>query len=342
MNLFFKTEIEIGTPPQRFEVAIDTFSDNIWVPSSYCPYGCDPRQRRNPYKDSESSTYQEVGGYVLSEFFRVNFGGFWSQDTVRLGSIKMENHQFEEWTSARCYNSICEKYGYEGVIGLAPPWNLKLERPNILSALRDQGLLDEQIFSMELPRYENGEGELRFGATNPAYNTSDFIDLPIINSTCHYGYHADKWTVAASKIHFDSPSPLEQDLKETAWALLDPSMPFLVLPPDMASNLSSAIGAIQGPWPFNHIPCERRQVLPALTFTLGGFDFSISAFDYTLKIENLVQGEGAICITTFWNVERFFGTHFEGLILGHPFLRAFYSKWDFEMRTVGCKLISVC
>ncbi len=53
---------------------------------------------------------------------------------------------------------------------------------------------------------------------------------------------------------------------------------------------------MRGPYWFKHIPCERRQEFPLLTFTLDGHDFSISAFEYTLEMEDSL---GTICVTTF-------------------------------------------
>jgi len=151
-------------------------------------------------------------------------------------------------TSASCYSVGCIGFGYDGVLGLAPPWNPRLGMPNMLSSLRSQDLLDQPVFSLRLPLYEDDEGELLFGATNPNLHSSDFINLPVMNTTASDGYNHDSWTVPASHIHFDSPHPLEQSLPRNAYALLDTSPPSLILPSALARNLTAAISAARGPY----------------------------------------------------------------------------------------------
>ncbi len=179
MNFFHTTNITIRTPPQPFTVAIDTVSNNLWVPSAECSDGkyCDHRQETHPYNSSLSSTYEAVGGYAHSDWAAVKYGGIWSKDIVQLGEFNVTNHQFEEWTSASCYSVGYVRFGYDGVLGLAPPWNPSLEMPNMLSSLLSQKLLDEPIFSLKLRLYEEDEGEILFGATNPNLHSSDFINL---------------------------------------------------------------------------------------------------------------------------------------------------------------------
>ena len=345
MNFFHTTNITIGTPPQPFNVAIDTVSNNLWVPSvspaqCHAKGYCDPRQEHHPYNSSSSSTYEAVGGYAHSDWAAVNYGGTWSKDTIHLGDSNVTHHQFEEWTSASCYSVGCIAFGYDGVLGLAPPWSPSLEMPNMLSSLLSQKLLDEPIFSLKLPLREADEGELLFGGTNPNLQSSDFINLPVINVTAEHGRDHDSWTVPASHIHFDTPHPLQMSLPSSAYAIFDTSSPYLILPSALARNMTAAIGAMRGPYWYNHIPCERRQELPILTFKLGGYDFNISAFEYTMQIEELLPHLGTICVTTFMAADEFaLPRDWQGLLLGHPFLRGLYSKWDFARREIGCEFL---
>ena len=316
--------------------------EDLFVPSATCPEPCDHPLNRT-YDSSNSSTYLEHGGYASSKWAGMTFTGTLSYDTVHLGDSDVSTFLFEEWTSSSCYSIGCLGFGYDGVLGLASPWSVHHEhRPNILRTLLSQKTLDEPIFSLKLPIRIDEEGEILFGARNPKLNSSALIDLPVVNGT--RAPFSSSWNVPASKISFASPRPLEVTLPSNTIAVLDSGDPYLMLPDAMARNLTAAIGAIPGPAWFHHIPCERRQELPLLTFTLDGHDFSISAFEYTLEI-NLPEYP-RMCITTFMSTEEFaFPRDLDLIVLGSPFLRGFYSVWNFEEGKVGrkyCGFLPAC
>lgn len=143
--------------------------------------------------------------------------------------------------------------------------------PNILSSLQSQELLDGPIFSLKLPIGPDDEIEIIFSASPSSIDESKIAKLPVINITSPLNFPTS-WTVSATYISFDSPKPMNLALGSTKWTLLDPSSPYLILPSDLARNLTLAIGARQGPYWFHDIPCKRRQELPTLTFGLSGHE----------------------------------------------------------------------
>ena len=210
-------------------------------------------------------------------------------------------------------------------------------RPNILSTLLSRKTLTEPIFSLKLPIGLDDEGEILFGATNSKLYSSARINLPFVNVT--KPPFASLWTVQASHISFASPHLLNYTLPAGDFAALSSAHPYLILPSILAVNLTAAIGAESAPAWFSHIPCERRQELPSLTFTLDGHEVSISALEYTLEVDPPQLGR--TCITTFYGAEELgFPSDWEGMMLGSPFLKGFYSVWDFESRKIGRK--SIC
>lgn len=75
------------------------------------------------------------------------------------------------------------------------------------------------------------------------------------------------------------------------------------------------------------VECEKRASLPDLTFTLTGYNFTISATDYILE----VQGSCISAITPL-DIPEPAGPL---AILGDAFLRKWYSVYDLGTNSVG-------
>ena len=311
---------------------MDTQLSDVFVPSVNCTEPCF-YPKNQTYDSSQSSTFVKNGDPADSTWAAVRYQGVLSSDTVHLGEFDVKDFLFEEWTAASCVSFGCVPFGYDGALGLAPPWHHHGQtKHNLLSTLLSQQTLDKPIFSLKLPIGLYDEGQIMFGGLDPNINRSALIDLPVVEVTDPP--FSDGWAVAASNISFASPQPLHVVLPSDGYAVLDSAVPYLMLPSKLATNLTAAVGARPGPAFFHHIPCERRQELPLLTFTLDGHEFSISAFDYILEIEP--PDMGRTCITTFMDISEFgFRPDCGFIVLGSPFLRGFQSIWDFGEGTIS-------
>lgn len=313
-------------------------SSELLVPSASCNFHCHQAEHR--YNSSLSSTYVANGSYSNVRWAAINYSGYLSRDVVRIGGVETADQMFEEWTSAMAYSIGAWDYGYDGIIGLAPPWRSQggSYMPNTLSGLLPQ--LDAPIFSLKLPTKEGDQGELLLGATNRDLYVSEPTTVPLSNHT-DSSFPAS-WTLPAEAITFNSQVPLQTTCGSSDWgpgpcnALIDSSIPYIMLPHALADNITAAVGAQPGPMWFYNVPCERRQELPTLTVTLGGHNFSISAFEYTLEVE--ILHEGVACLVSIMDESDFsLPRPWNGIILGSPFIRGFYSVFDMEKREIGCK-----
>ena len=333
----------VGTPPQEFTVALDIDAGDIpFVPSPDCRYFC---YGLHNFTSNDSLTYTPMpNSHYSVSWGSVTYDGPLGRDVVRISGVEIPDQVFMEWTDGTCVSILCLQGIVDGAIGLMPPWNRNNHPNSILRNLIEKGLLENHFFSLKLPANANDTGELLLGDTNSDLYTGDLLKLPFVNATDDYGsLFADLWSVAVENITMNTPIPLRYDLGPGAVAVLSSAVPYIVLPKELAKNLTLAIGAepLQGgiSMPPYMLPCERRQELPPLTFGMGGHNLSLSAFDYTfeLSLPNPPY-EAPVCITTFWSIEDFgYPDANAGIVLGSPFLKAFYSVFDFGKREVGCE-----
>jgi saccharopepsin len=272
----------------------------------------------------------------------VSYGGPVSEDTVSISDLSIPSQKFLEWTSATCTSIGCVKGGseiggYDGVLPLSPPWKTPQnpEMPNPLSSLLSNNLLDKPIFSIKLPHTQGESGELLLGGINPSLHSGPLHTIPVIDaSSPNNSYFSNLWTLSLTHLTLDTRIPLTLTTPSYL-AVLDTAEPWLILPSDLARNMSHAIGAQPGPYWFTNVPCSTRAELPILTIGLGGYNFSLSAWDYTHEVD--FEHVGLMCITTFWPADDFGFEETETVLLGSPFLKGVYGVFDMANKEVSRK-----
>jgi len=307
------SEIAIGTPPQTFKVVLDTGSSNLWVPSSSC--GSIACYLHTKYDSSESSTYKKNGSEFAIQYGSGAVKGFMSKDNMQIGDIKIKGQDFAEVTQEP---GLAFAFGrFDGILGLGydrisvnhvvPPFNMMI----------DQGLVDEPVFSFYLgdSTTEGDDSEATFGGIDESHYTGKMTYIPLRRKAY--------WEVDLDAVTFGDESA---ELEDTG-VILDTGTSLIALPTNFAEYLNSAMGAKKG---FNGqytVDCAKRDSLPDLTFTLTGYNFTISAHDYILE----VQGS---CISAIMGIDI---PEPAGplAILGDAFLRRWYSVYDMGKDAVG-------
>lgn len=314
LNAQYFSEISIGTPPQDFKVVLDTGSSNLWVPSSEC--GSIACYLHTKYDSSASSTYKKNGTSFEIRYGSGSLSGFVSNDIVKIGDLKIKNQDFAEATSEP---GLAFAFGrFDGILGLGyDTISVNKIVPPFYSML-DQGLLDEPVFAFYLGNTNDGEGdesEAVFGGVDEDHYTGKVTKIPLRRKAY--------WEVDLDAISFGSASA---ELDNTG-AILDTGTSLIALPSTLAELLNKEIGAKKSYNGQYTVECEKRDSLPDLTFTLTGYNFSITAYDYILE----VQGS---CISAFMGMD--FPEPVGPLaILGDAFLRKWYSIYDLGNDSVG-------
>uniref|UniRef100_A0A060T7R0 Aspartate protease n=1 Tax=Blastobotrys adeninivorans TaxID=409370 RepID=A0A060T7R0_BLAAD len=314
LNAQYYSEIQIGTPPQTFKVVMDTGSSNLWVPSSKCSsIACFLHQK---YDSSSSSTYKANGTEFEIPYGSGTVAGFVSQDTLQLGDLVIPKQDFGEVTSEP---GLAFAFGkFDGILGLAYD-TISVNRivPPIYNAI-GSGLLDDNVFAFSLGdanKNENDGGSITFGGIDKSKYTGKITYLPVRRKAY--------WEVEFNSISLGKETA---DLDNTG-AAIDTGTSLLALPSGLAEILNAQIGAKRS-WNGQYtIECDSRDSLPDLTLNFGGFDFTLSAYDYTLEVSGS-------CISAFTPLDlpEPIGPM---AIIGDAFLRKYYSVYDIDNDAVG-------
>jgi len=314
LNAQYFTEIELGTPGQVFKVILDTGSSNLWVPSVSCSsIAC---YLHTKYDSSASSSYKKNGTTFEIQYGSGSMSGFVSNDVLKIGDLTIENQDFAEATQEP---GLAFAFGrFDGILGLGyDTISVDGMVPPVYSAI-NQGLLDEPVFSFYLGDTavdEEQGGIATFGGVDASYYEGEIITLPVRRKAY--------WEVELNAITFgDETAELE-----STGAIVDTGTSLIALPTSLAEMLNTEIGATKN-WQGQYtVDCEARANLPNITFTLGGNDFAITAYDYIMETSGT-------CISSFMGMD-FPEPVGPLVILGDTFLRRWYSIYDLGANTVG-------
>ena len=328
------TEITVGTPPQNFRVLLGISDSDIFLPSSHCDSTC--REHRQ-YQSSLSSTYVANGTHLIGDYLRFTAQGIISQDTVRVAGIELTNLTFgEAETFWRRQGDLGNDY-WDGILGLAPakhsnnrPYSGELDNPFLSIASR--GLLDRNVFGLKLSRGLGHPGEIMFGEINHDLYQGELKTLPLLNDTKDLQVIQGRWIVPATSISIGDGSASLEGYAAT----LESDFPLIALPWDFVTLLEKYLGMERkgDRYAPKSIDCSKREELEDFTITLGGHDFVITPFDYTIEINKKEWG-GHRCISAFIGMPNMIKEKY--VIIGSSFLRAFYGVFDLDERTVSCE-----
>ncbi|CAN1232536.1 Aspartic proteinase A1, partial [Linum perenne] len=171
-------EIGIGSPPQTFKVVFDTGSSNLWVPSVKCylSLACFIHSR---YKSSRSSSYNKNGTSAKINYGSGSISGFFSQDSVTVGDIVVENQDFIEATKEPSATFLAAKF--DGILGLGFQEISVENAVPVWYNMVDQDLVKDPVFSFWLNRNVEGDegGEVVFGGVDSDHYKGKHTYVPL-------------------------------------------------------------------------------------------------------------------------------------------------------------------
>ncbi|OBA19145.1 Asp-domain-containing protein [Metschnikowia bicuspidata var. bicuspidata NRRL YB-4993] len=314
LNAQYFTEISLGTPGQPFKVILDTGSSNLWVPSKDCSsLACFLHSK---YDHDQSSSYKANGTDFKIQYGSGAMQGYVSQDTLTMGDLVIPNQDFAE---ATLEPGLAFAFGkFDGILGLAyDTISQNKIVPPVYNAIH-QGMFDAPQFGFylgDVNKDENNGGVATFGGYDESLFKGDLTWLPVRRKAY--------WEVTFEGIGLGDEFA---ELAKTG-AAIDTGTSLITLPSSLAEIINAKIGATKS-WSGQYqVDCDSRESLPDLTLNLGGHNFTLTAFDYTLEVSGS-------CISAFTPMD--FPEPIGDLsIIGDAFLRKYYSVYDLEKNAVG-------
>ncbi|ROW13945.1 hypothetical protein VPNG_04032 [Cytospora leucostoma] len=278
-DLQWYTSISVGTPPQHFNVLIDTGSQGLLLPSSNCT-SCHPLTLFDPSKSSTFSWSPDESGPIL-----FSTGG----DTIPFSepegahcTLVTDTASIQGLTATAYSFYLCDQEGaaltsmpgIDGILGLGIQDSSGL---GLLWALHDERLLTNPVFGVYTPPGRATGGELTIGGVDDAKFEGEltWLDLDPL-SLDHDSWAMDVQTIFISGRQLLVTSngsgakvPYPQSL-----SVLDTGTSFLMAPDyetarDIYAQISPKIYQIDpvGTW---GAPCSDMETIrPELTFLLG-------------------------------------------------------------------------
>lgn len=308
--------VEIGTPPQSFEVIFDTGSSNLWVPKVGCTHcGLPFISHKSKYDESKSSTYEVDGTDFEIMYGSGSVKGFFSKDDVTLADdIVINGVEFAEVTDAGGLGMAYSIGKFDGILGLGFTSISVGGVPTVFEEAIKQNKVDQPIFSFYLG--DNKDGELTFGGYDPNKFEGDlkYVDLE----------SATYWEIAMDSIEAGDYKKDSADGKITS--IVDSGTSLITGPRAEISKLAKAVGATANIVGEYTIDCDKVPDLPDIVFSIGGTEYVVPG------PKTVIQAQST-CLFAFMAMD--IPAPGPQWILGDVFMREFYTVFNYHDKSIG-------
>ncbi|KAK0418192.1 hypothetical protein QR680_013423 [Steinernema hermaphroditum] len=321
-NAQYYGPVEIGNPPQKFNILFDTGSSNLWVPCKGCPItnlACDFHSK---FDCSASTTCKKT-----DEPFKIQYGsgqmdGYVVRDEVCFGNV-------QKWCTDATQGFACAKdepgmafvaAKFDGILGMA--WDKiavdKLPQP-MDQIFKDKTKCQDAVFAFWLNRNLDGTkgGEMTLCGTDKAHYQGEIAWEPLTQE--------DYW-----RINFGGISIGGQQYASAASSIVDTGTSLIAGPTEVVKKIQEKIGAFQIMQGEYEVDCNNIPNMPNIDFSLGGQTFTLTPNDYVLKM----NAEGvSVCLSGFMGMDL--PAPAPQWILGDVFIGKFYTVFDHGNQRVG-------
>merc|ERR1712137_101437 len=159
-------------------------------------------------------------------------GGFFSKDTVSVGSIDVKGQLFAEVSKVSFgpLNIAFAAGKFDGLMGLGFKNISQYNIPTPFESMIDQKLIDESVFAFYLQKDASQKGELVLGGIDKSHYTGELVDVPLISETY--------WEVSLDAMKFG-----DKTVGSSAKAIIDSGTSLLAGPKEQVDAIAKDAGA---------------------------------------------------------------------------------------------------
>lgn len=310
-------KLNVGNPPQAFNVVFDTGSGNLMIPDDTCESAaCRSHER---FAQSLSTTSKQLN----CDGSEVEAGMDPDEVTITFGTGHITGRCLED---RLCLGRLCTRgafiastdesrhpfasFAFDGVLGLALDNMAQGPKFSIMSLLVGEKKLMKPIFAVFLSDSDKENSEITFGDIKPEHAASDFFWVDVTRAS---GY----WEVQIEDVALNDKL---QGICEDCRVAVDTGTSQLAGPTEVIDTLTDLLNVAHD--------CSNYKDLPNLGFVIGGHILNLAPRDY---IDNQ---NGAYCDVALMplDVPPPKGPLF---VFGIPFLQKYYTVYDHEKSQVG-------
>ncbi|KAG2035907.1 aspartic peptidase domain-containing protein [Suillus americanus] len=175
--------IQIGTPPQNFNILMDSGSADFWVGSESCQSQQGTCGNHTFLGSRSSSSFVQS-----NQNFNVTYGsgavaGVLCQDNVNMAGLQLNNHTFGV-ANEESVQFSADTVPFDGLMGLAQSILSNEKVPTPVESLASNGLISSAISSFKISRLADqlNDGQVTFGGLDPTkFVASTLITIPNVS-----------------------------------------------------------------------------------------------------------------------------------------------------------------
>ncbi|ORY75028.1 aspartic peptidase domain-containing protein, partial [Leucosporidium creatinivorum] len=307
-----RAAISVGSPPQSFQVIIDTGSADLWLATAPCT-GCNTQTTL--YDPNSSSTAGRSGRDFTITYGTGSASGTLARDVVSIAGLENEGQIFAAATTS----TEILLGDISGVLGAAWQSIANAGAKPLLQSLAEDGKLDENVFGLALTREDSIEagGVMTIGGLDNTLYTGPINWIPLVDNGSY-------WLIPLQGLYLNGV-----DLAITASAVaIDSGTTLIGAPSSAVASIYAAIPGSQsvvvnGQQGYYGFPCSTT---PRISLILGSQSYSINPSDFNAG--NL-DTRGQLCLGAIFALDTGTAANAPEWIVGATFLKNVYAAFRF-------------